>query len=617
MAILSVVIPTRNRRDVLQQCLRRLSDQRLSPSDYEVIIVDDGSSPPLPAEPPPGINVSYVRQSPSGPATARNRGVRAAAGKIVVFLGDDILVPPDFLEVHRQWHDEHPSRLQGLLGVAEWPAEYLKDSYMRWLDASGLQFGYRGLRAGEALRYYNFYTSNVSLKRSILLDYPFDEDFPDAAHEDTDLGLRLERAGFELFFEPSCRAEHHHFYTLEASCSHRRRVGRAGFLFQQKQRAAASFKWIRRLPWPMRVVVASQPYRFVAEFADRLGDGGLIGPYYYFRNSEAFWEGFRTARAEYRDGHGEGTPVQQAGPVPLSGQTFPETPSESMGERTTPAVSVVILTYNGGDVLRQSLDAIFRQEIDAELEVVIVDSGSTDGTETLDQTYDIRLVRIPHEGFKYGYARNLGFRTATGEYIATISQDFVPRDETWLSYLVNPLRRGADIVQGHGLPPPDRRPFYWETRRFWFTRESRDFKRRHNGFCLSCVNMATRRDVWEASGFGDETPMSEDIYFQKRAFEQGFNRTIQAPGATGYHGHWYDIRSLFRRCENEGFGWRYVGERYGLMDMLLDLGQPASYVKLANGLATGKIRTAAELLFIWIRPIAVLKGNRFNYGWKR
>jgi rhamnosyltransferase len=611
--ILSVVIPTRNRRDVLEQCLRRLSDQHLERSGYEVIVVDDGSDDASPVSPPANLDLRRLRQPPRGPAAARNHGVRAARGNVIVFIGDDIFVPPDFLRIHREWHREHPSDLHGLLGVAEWPPHYLGNSYMRWLDASGLQFGYRGLRAGEPLPYYSFYTSNLSLKRSVLLDHPFDEDFQDAAYEDTDLGLRLQRAGFQLFFGPACRAEHHHAYSLQASCDHRRRVGRAGFLFQQKQRAVARFRWIRRLPWPLRVVVGSRPYCAVAEFADRLGDSDLIAPWYYLQNSEAFWEGFRAARAEYSNGHAAGFAGRQA----ESGEaTIPQSPPLELSSQAAATVSVVILTFNGGEALRQSLDAIFRQKLATPFEVVLVDSGSTDGTENLDQVYDVRIIRIRQESFKYGYARNAGFRAARGAYIATISQDFVPRGETWLSNLIEPLWRGADIVQGHGLPPLERRPFYWETRRFWFTRESRDFKRRHNGFCLSCVNMATRRDVWEAAGFGDETPMSEDIYFQKRAFEKGYNRTMQAPAAVGYHGHWYSVRSLFRRCADEGMGWRWVGEEYRIADLLLDLFEPRSYAKLALGLLTGQVRTAAELLFIWVRPLAVYKGNRFPREWK-
>ena len=77
-----------------------------------------------------------------------------------------------------------------------------------------------------------------------------------------------------------------------------RRVGRAGFLFRRKHPDIARFRWIRRLPWPLRVVVASRPFRRIADFAQSVGDLQPMGCYYYLRNSEAFWEGFREAARE-------------------------------------------------------------------------------------------------------------------------------------------------------------------------------------------------------------------------------------------------------------------------------------------------------------------------------
>ena len=123
VARLSVVIPTRDRRDLLQQCLEHLADQSLNASDYEVIVVDDGSHSSC-TESVSGSNVRYLSQPPSGPATARNRGARAATGGTVVLLGDDILVPRDFLEKHLQWHVEHPSPNEGMLGMIDWTLSF-------------------------------------------------------------------------------------------------------------------------------------------------------------------------------------------------------------------------------------------------------------------------------------------------------------------------------------------------------------------------------------------------------------------------------------------------------------------------------------------------------------
>jgi len=297
---ISVIVPARNRAGLLRRSIARLASQTLPAECYELIVVDDGSEPPLPEADiaPQGVSFRLFRQPPRGPAAARNRGVAAARGEVIVFTGDDILVPENFLEAHLNWHQRHPSPWEGVIGRVDWPPGYLEDGYMLWLDGSGLQFGYRGLTPGRQLSFHYFYTSNLSAKRCVLAEHPFDEDFPDATHEDTDLGLRLFRQGFRLYFEPACRAEHHHFYTLEQSLAHRRRVGRAGFLFSLKHPAAANHRWIRRPPQPIRWILRSRPYLKIAAFARNLGDPQLMGYYYYLLNSEAFWEGFREAARE-------------------------------------------------------------------------------------------------------------------------------------------------------------------------------------------------------------------------------------------------------------------------------------------------------------------------------
>jgi len=280
-------------------------------------------------------------------------------------------------------------------------------------------------------------------------------------------------------------------------------------------------------------------------------------------------------------------------------------------------VSIVVLTYNGGDLLARVVDRLLEQRVPEELEVVLVDSGSNDGSERLANER-CQSVSIGTGEFGFGYARDLGFDAARGDYIATISQDYLPSDKNWLDSLVDPLRNGADVTMGAANAWPDRRPFYWETRQFWWTREGRRFQHEYGGRNFSCVALATRRQVWrESGGFGRDTPMSEDKYFQRATFEAGFRDVIYVPEATGWHGHTYNLKSLAKRCENEGFGWKWLGEQYRTLDFALDLVNLKTYAKLGMGLLQGRVRTPAELLFPWVRPISVYRGNRWNNEWKR
>ena len=112
--ITSVVIPTFNRGRLLLGTVEHILQNGLPKGVVvEIFVVDDGSSTPaeqalstLVAVPPFALRV--LRQENAGPATARNAGFRAAQGRIVLFLDDDILVGPDLVARHLEAHDRFP-----------------------------------------------------------------------------------------------------------------------------------------------------------------------------------------------------------------------------------------------------------------------------------------------------------------------------------------------------------------------------------------------------------------------------------------------------------------------------------------------------------------------------
>ena len=102
----SVVIPTYNRRPILEKCLLALERQQACPEidRYEVVVVDDGSTDGTPdwlrgaAERFP--HVRLIEQSHGGPAEGRNRGVDHAYGDVIVFIDSDLVVTDSFLSCH-------------------------------------------------------------------------------------------------------------------------------------------------------------------------------------------------------------------------------------------------------------------------------------------------------------------------------------------------------------------------------------------------------------------------------------------------------------------------------------------------------------------------------------
>jgi hypothetical protein len=106
------------------------------------------------------------------------------------------------------------------------PAPPLDESeFVRWLHTDGVQFGYGALSPGEVPADC-FWTANVSAKAALLREAGgFDEGFTDAACEDTELALRLARAGMRLVYDPDARAEHYHPADLATTLDRMRRVG--------------------------------------------------------------------------------------------------------------------------------------------------------------------------------------------------------------------------------------------------------------------------------------------------------------------------------------------------------------------------------------------------------
>ncbi len=233
----SIVIPTHNRLHALQRVMAAIASQSVPPAtEVEVVVVDDGSddgtSPWLQAV---GDKQGWrvLNQTNSGPAAARNRGVGAATGDIVLFLGDDTVPQPGWLMAHLEEH-----RLFGgagalaVLGHTAFPGD--SDSpFMRFINEYGAQFGYSIIEDPRAVPFNFFYTSNVSLPKSEFTRHGgFREDFPAAAWEDIEFAYRAQRGGLGLCYQPRARTIHEHCVRPRTFCRRQRTSGRSAAIFR-------------------------------------------------------------------------------------------------------------------------------------------------------------------------------------------------------------------------------------------------------------------------------------------------------------------------------------------------------------------------------------------------
>lgn len=245
---LSIIIPTYNRADILEECLQRLENQEFMKNEFEVIVVDDGSTDDTKkvvekAQKKYSIEINYLYQKNQGQGIARNYALRYAKGKIIAFIGDDILVLPDFVKQHLTFHRKHKNENEAVLGFIGWDPRLEVTPFMEWLTNGssvfgkfgGHQFAFEKLQGKKKANYNFFYTSNISLKRTLLKKHPFDSRFSSYGWEDIELGYRLtKKENMILYYNPMAVA--YHMHPMDESGLEKRmyQIGKSAHLFHKK-----------------------------------------------------------------------------------------------------------------------------------------------------------------------------------------------------------------------------------------------------------------------------------------------------------------------------------------------------------------------------------------------
>jgi len=253
----SVVIPTYNRRPILEKCLLALEQQQACPliDRYEVVVVDDGSTDGTPdwlrqnATRFP--HVRLIEQSHGGPAEGRNRGVDHAQGDVIVFIDSDLVVTDSFLSCHA-----------GSL-VSSWAerGDRLCFTYGAVVNTANFEQPTAERHKLRDLSWAYFATGNVAIDKEVLQRAGlFDTGFRLYGWEDLELGERLRRMGVKLIKCPAAVGYHWHpALTLDQIPRLIQVEGeraRMGLVFFRKHptrrvRFIIQFTWMHRLLWEL------------------------------------------------------------------------------------------------------------------------------------------------------------------------------------------------------------------------------------------------------------------------------------------------------------------------------------------------------------------------------
>jgi GT2 family glycosyltransferase len=231
----SVVIPSYNREASLRRLLDALRAQNLPMDQFEVVVVDDGSTDgtrELLRELRTPYQLSILEQPNAGAGAARNLGVRAAQGELIVFLDDDTVPVPDLLARHVQLHADRPNAV--VIGPMVPPADWRRPAWIRW-EEDMLEDQYSAMLAGEfECSPRQFYTANVSLERTrFLLAGGFDSSFKRA--EDVEMAYRMRDQGAQFVFDADAAVYHYAERTFRAWCRTPYQYGRYDVIMHREK----------------------------------------------------------------------------------------------------------------------------------------------------------------------------------------------------------------------------------------------------------------------------------------------------------------------------------------------------------------------------------------------
>lgn len=231
-----------------------------------------------------------------------------------------------------------------------------------------------------------------------------------------------------------------------------------------------------------------------------------------------------------------------------------------------PRCSVVIRSFNEEKHIGRLLSGILAQTIQP-VEILVVDSGSTDATLAIASRFPVQVLSISPERFSFGRSLNLGCRAARGELLVIASAHVYPVYPDWLEQLLWPLADPAiALVYGAQRGGPGSHFSERQILAKWFPDVAND--RQMHPFCNN-ANAAIRRDLWLRRPYNEDLPGLEDVDWASWALSQGYALCYN-PEAVVIHVHNEKPRAVFNRYRREAMALKRIRpqEEFRLWDLV-------------------------------------------------
>lgn len=221
---------------------------------------------------------------------------------------------------------------------------------------------------------------------------------------------------------------------------------------------------------------------------------------------------------------------------------------------STPRASIIIRCYNEREHIGKLLHGVFSQRTD-DFEVILVDSGSTDGTLEVARQYPVDIVYIDPEDFSFGRALNYGCEAADGEFCVFASAHVYPKRKDWLEKLLEKFD-DPDVALVYGKQRGNETTKFSERQVFrrWFP--NHDIDNQSSPFCNN-ANCAIRRELWEEYPYDETLTGLEDLDWAKRVQEDGWEISY-ASDAEIIHVHDETSREVFNRYRREAIAHKQI-----------------------------------------------------------